>query len=84
MFRRAGADYFNPDEATARILAANPGMTTAEANSAAWHEGKRLLEHAIANAWTLRLKRRSAGTPSPLFSSRRWRLESTCASGSWD
>jgi predicted ABC-type ATPase len=48
MFRRAGADYFNPDEATARILAANPGMTTAEANSAAWHEGKRLLEHAIA------------------------------------
>lgn len=48
MFRRAGADYFNPDEATARILAANPGITTAEANSAAWHEGKRLLERAIA------------------------------------
>jgi predicted ABC-type ATPase len=48
MFRRAGADYFNPDEATARILAANPGITIAEANSAAWHEGKRLLERAIA------------------------------------
>jgi predicted ABC-type ATPase len=48
MFRESGADYFNPDEATARILTANPGMTTAEANSAAWHEGKRLLQRAIA------------------------------------
>lgn len=48
MFRRSGADYFNPDEATARILAANPGISTAEANSAAWHQGKRLLERAIA------------------------------------
>jgi predicted ABC-type ATPase len=48
MFRRSGADYFNPDEATARILAANPGMSAADANSAAWHQGKRLLERAIA------------------------------------
>jgi predicted ABC-type ATPase len=48
MLRRSGADYFNPDEASARILRANPGITTAEANSAAWHEGKRLLERAIA------------------------------------
>ncbi|MGH7485130.1 MAG: AAA family ATPase, partial [bacterium] len=48
MVRRSGADYFNPDEATARILAANPIISTAEANSAAWHRGKRLLERAIA------------------------------------
>lgn len=48
MFRRAGADYFDPDEATARILAANPGIPRAQANSAAWHQGKRLLERAIA------------------------------------
>jgi predicted ABC-type ATPase len=48
MFRQAGADYFDPDEATARILAASPDISTAEANSAAWHEGKRLLERAIA------------------------------------
>ncbi len=48
MFRRAGADYFNPDEATAQILAVNPGMSTGEANSAAWHQGKRLLERAMA------------------------------------
>lgn len=48
MFRRAGADYFNPDEATARILAANPGITSDDANSTAWSQGKRLLERAIA------------------------------------
>ncbi|MBI4266511.1 MAG: zeta toxin family protein [Acidobacteria bacterium] len=48
MFRQSGAGYFNPDEATIRILAANPGITAAEANSAAWHEGRRLLERAIA------------------------------------
>jgi len=48
MFRRAGADYFNPDEATARMLAANPGISMTDANSAAWLQGKRLLERAIA------------------------------------
>jgi len=48
MFRRSGADYFNADEATARILAANSGISAADANSAAWHQGKRLLERAIA------------------------------------
>jgi predicted ABC-type ATPase len=48
MLREAGADYFNPDEAAQRIRSANPGLTKAEANSAAWHQGKRLLERAIA------------------------------------
>ena len=48
MFRQAGADYFNPDEATARILAANPDISAADANRAAWHQRKRLLERAIA------------------------------------
>ena len=48
MFRRSGADYFNPDEAIARILTANPGISTAEANSAAWLQGRPLLERAIA------------------------------------
>ncbi len=47
MFRQSGADYFNPDEAATRILEANPGVSRTEANSAAWHEGKRLLERAI-------------------------------------
>jgi predicted ABC-type ATPase len=48
MFLAQGAEYFNPDEAAGLILSANPGIPQAEANSAAWHQGKRLLEHAIA------------------------------------
>lgn len=43
-----GGQYFNPDEAASLILSANLAITQAEANSAAWHEGKRLLERAIA------------------------------------
>ena len=42
-----GVEYFNPDEAARRILAANPTIIQKDANSAAWHEGKRLLERAI-------------------------------------
>jgi predicted ABC-type ATPase len=48
MFRARGSEYFNPDEATTLVLAANPGIAQAEANSAAWSQGKRLLERAIA------------------------------------
>jgi predicted ABC-type ATPase len=47
MFRLSGAEYLNPDEATTRILSANPAITREEANRAAWNEGKRLLERAI-------------------------------------
>jgi predicted ABC-type ATPase len=46
-FLKEGAEYFNPDQATQRILSANPGFSLAEANSAAWNEGRRLLERAI-------------------------------------
>ena len=42
-----GVEYFNPDHATQRILSVNPGISQLEANSAAWHEGKRLLLRAI-------------------------------------
>ena len=48
MFLRSGAEYFNPDEAASRILRANPGISQEAANSAAWHEGRRLLERAVA------------------------------------
>jgi predicted ABC-type ATPase len=47
MILEAGAEYFNPDEATDRILSANPAISLANANSSAWYEGKRLLERAI-------------------------------------
>jgi predicted ABC-type ATPase len=46
-FRQTGADYYNPDEAAHRFLEGNPSLTQAEANSAAWHEGARLLKRAI-------------------------------------
>jgi predicted ABC-type ATPase len=46
--REKGADYFNPDEAARRIRATNPHISEREANIAAWQEGKRLLEEAIA------------------------------------
>jgi predicted ABC-type ATPase len=51
-----GADYFNPDEATRRIRRANPRISEIEANSAAWHEGKRLLEEAIAKRSTFAIE----------------------------
>lgn len=48
ILRSSGADYFNPDEVALAILGANASLGAREANSAAWHEGKRLLETAIA------------------------------------
>jgi len=52
MLLQQGVEYFNPDQAARRILSANllsgnSGISQLEANSAAWHEGKRLLERAI-------------------------------------
>jgi predicted ABC-type ATPase len=46
-FRQSGADYYNPDEAARRLVTANPGLNQTEANSAAWHEGVRLLKRSI-------------------------------------
>jgi len=48
MVRKSGAKYFNPDEAAYNIMEANPGCLPSAANIAAWLEGKRLLEQAIA------------------------------------
>jgi predicted ABC-type ATPase len=47
-FLEAGTEFFNPDEATRRIQETNPGITQDQANSAAWRQGKRLLQRAIA------------------------------------
>src|SRR5688572_18354280 len=43
-----GVEYFNPDEAATQIRSASPGITAEEASSAAWRQGKRLLQRAIA------------------------------------
>ena len=47
MFRSEGGDYYNPDEAARKLLAANPGLTQSEANARAWQRGRELLEQSI-------------------------------------
>jgi predicted ABC-type ATPase len=46
-FRAFGADYYNPDEAAHKLMAANPNLSQADANSTAWRQGVRLLRRAI-------------------------------------
>jgi predicted ABC-type ATPase len=46
--RSFGGEYYNPDEAAKRLMAARPRLKQSEANAAAWHQGRRLLERAIA------------------------------------
>ncbi len=47
MLLEQAVEYFNPDQAALRIQSANPDISQADANSVAWHQGKRLLERAI-------------------------------------
>jgi predicted ABC-type ATPase len=46
--RDLGTDYYNPDEAASRLLARDPSLSQSDANSAAWHQGVKLLRQAIA------------------------------------
>ena len=46
-FRALGSDYYDPDAAAQKLLAANPTLSQADANSLAWHQGVRLLRRAI-------------------------------------
>ena len=50
--RQSGSDFFDPDDAARRIAAANasrhPPLTQAQVNGAAWDQGRRLLQRAIA------------------------------------
>lgn len=48
MIRASGGEYYNPDEAARALIAANPGLEQVKANAAAWRQGKRLLERALA------------------------------------
>jgi predicted ABC-type ATPase len=48
MFRETGANYYNPDEAAHWLRKANPRLSPSEANGAAWQQGRRLLERAMA------------------------------------
>jgi predicted ABC-type ATPase len=62
MFLQSGVEYFNPDQAARLILARNPGLDQAGANSAAWHQGRRLLERAIAEGKTFAFETTLGGT----------------------
>lgn len=48
LLRRAGLAWFNPDTFARELIAAT-GCGQAEANAAAWHEGMRRLESALAS-----------------------------------
>lgn len=48
----SGAEYYNPDLVAKQIRAKHPALPTPEANSAAWHTGRVLLERAIARRLT--------------------------------
>ncbi len=47
--RKQGGRYFNPDEAARRIRETHPHFSSEQANSTAWHTGRRLLAEAIAS-----------------------------------
>ena len=63
-----GVEYFDADEAARRIRAANPTIIQDDANSAAWHEGKRLLERAITERLNFAFETTLGGNtiPAPL------------------
>lgn len=61
-FRTRGGDYYDPDEATRAILQRNPGLSPGDANSAAWHEGVRLLRRAIQERLSFAFETTLGGT----------------------
>jgi predicted ABC-type ATPase len=61
-FHERGGDYFNPDVAARRILETDPSLTQEQANSAAWHQGRRLLERAIAERLNFAFETTLAGS----------------------
>jgi predicted ABC-type ATPase len=65
MLADQGCEYFNPDEAAARIRAANPDISQEEAQSAAWYQGRRLLERAIAERLDYAFETTFAGNTIP-------------------
>lgn len=75
MLVEQGVGYFNPDEAAADIRTANPQVSQDQAQSAAWQEGKRLLERAIAERLDYAFETTLGGKTIPAL------LEKAIASG---
>ena len=81
--REKGADYFNPDEATRRIRAANPDISQRDANSAAWQHGRRLLEKAIAERLEFAMETTLGGDTIAALLRRALADTPRCACGTW-
>lgn len=64
-FRMAGVSYFNPDEATRRLLELNPATDLQTANGAAWRMGKEQLEKAIVSRSSFSFETTLGGTTIP-------------------
>jgi predicted ABC-type ATPase len=64
-FRAFGGDYYNPDEAARKLIAADPGLDAAQANSAAWQQGVGLLRQAIADRLDFALETTLGGNTIP-------------------
>ncbi len=64
-FRDFGAEYFNPDEAARELMAANPRLDQASANSAAWRRGRELLERAARDSLDFAFETTLGGNTMP-------------------
>ena len=62
VFREHGVAVFDPDAAARRIAARLPGLGPSEVNSAAWQQGRRLLERAIAERLSFAFETTLGGT----------------------
>jgi predicted ABC-type ATPase len=67
MFLAKGAEYFNPDDAAARIRRAKPHLSEAEANGRAWNHGTRLLQRAVAERLNFAIETTLGGNTIPAF-----------------
>ncbi len=81
--RQHGGVYFNPDEAARALMKANPALTQADANGAAWRQGVRLLKRAIEERLDFAFETTLGGTPSQASSRKPPNEESRYTSGMW-
>jgi predicted ABC-type ATPase len=58
---------YNPDVETQALMAANPGMSLAEANAAAWRIGKECLQSAIADRHSFNIETTLGGATITLL-----------------
>ena len=65
LLRERKQDYYNPDEETARILAAHPQLAREQANALAWHLGREALERAITERRAYAFETTLAGRTIP-------------------